>query len=60
MSQDVRRILPTPPPLATDVAKLPALGGVDAVQPNPLSVDFDGVAVDYRRLAGHVGEGEGW
>ncbi len=58
-SQDVGRILPAPPPLAVDVAKLPALGRVDTVQPDPLAMNLDGVAVDHRRLAGHVGEGDG-
>ncbi len=58
--QDIRRSLPAPPPLAADVAWLPALGRVDAVQPDPLSVNLDGVAVDHRRLAGHVGERDGW
>ncbi len=58
--QDIRRILPAPPPLAVDIAKLPDFGRVDAVQPDPLSVDFDGVAIDHRRLADHVGEGGGW
>ena len=31
ISQDIRRVLPAPPPLAVDVAELPALGRVDAV-----------------------------
>ncbi len=31
ISQNIRRNLPAPPPLAADVAMLPALGRVDAV-----------------------------
>jgi len=32
-------------------AELCRFRGVDAVEPNPLAVDFDGVAVDHRRPA---------
>ncbi len=60
ISRDTRRLLPAPPPLAADIAMLAALGRVDAVQPDPLPVKLDGVAVDHRRLAGHVGERDGW
>ena len=41
-------------------AMLPSLGRVDAVQPDPLPVNLDGVAVDHRRLAGPFGDGDGW
>ncbi len=38
---------------------MPALGRVDTVQPDSPSVDFERVAVDHRRLAGHVGKRDG-
>jgi hypothetical protein len=49
VGQRVRR-RPAASPVATVApADLPAFRSVDAVEPDPLAVDLDGVAVEYRR-----------
>jgi hypothetical protein len=45
----VRRRLAAPPVTALAPADLPAFRSVDAEEPDPLAVDLDGVAVEYRR-----------
>ncbi len=51
--------LTTPPRLSFTGTSLPALGGVDAEQPNALAVDFDGITIDDGGSAYDVRLGSG-
>ena len=53
----VGRILPALPGLAVQAAELPALRRVDPMKAYPLAMHLNGIAVDHRCNAGHVGQG---
>ena len=52
VGQRVGRLLATAPRRAVGhLAQLIGFGGIDAPQPNTLTADLDGIAVDHRSLA---------